>query len=248
MQFYNALDSFFMSSGRDFIPVHPVALGAPKRNLWIRALTLIPISLAVSLCALASHITLDVDATDVTHGIQHAHIVLPVHPGSLTLAYPKWVPGEHAANGPITQIVNLHVAALGRELRWRRDTKDAFLFHIAVPTGAHSLAVDLDYLSPPEAFGSGFGKSPNVTPNQLVLLFNQLIVYPVQEAPSAIEVFATVKLPAGWRYDCALPLKVIGNNTVKVSRVPLSTLVIRPLLPDVISRAFILQTSQPLLD
>jgi predicted metalloprotease with PDZ domain len=174
--------------------------------------------------------TLDVDATDVPHGIQHAHLVLLVDPGPLTLAYPKWVPGEHAANGPITQLINLHFSARGREIEWRRDTLDAFSFHIIVPTGIHTLVIDFDYLSPPEKFGAGFGKSPNMTLNQLVLLFNQLVLYPAQQATSRISVNTTVKLPKGWSYDCALPLQLIGENTVKLPTVSLSTLGDSPLI------------------
>jgi predicted metalloprotease with PDZ domain len=178
----------------------------------------------------SSSIRLDVDATDVAHGIEHAHLVLPVDPGPLTLAYPKWVPGEHAANGPITQLINLHFSTSGHENRWRRDPLDTFSFHIIVPTGTHRLTVDFDYLSPPETFGAGFGKSPNMTLNQLVLLFNQLVLYPAQQTTSKIKVATTVKLPKGWRYDCALPLQLIGENTVRLLTVSLSTLGDSPLI------------------
>ena len=33
--------------------------------------------------------TLEVDARNVTQGIQHAHLTIPVHPGPLTLGYPS---------------------------------------------------------------------------------------------------------------------------------------------------------------
>lgn len=174
--------------------------------------------------------TLDVNATDVSHGIQHAHMTLPVRPGPLTLVYPKWVPGEHAANGPITQLVNLHLSTFGHEMRWRRDAQDAFAFHLHIPAGAHTLSIDFDYLSPPETFGAGFGKSPGMTSNQLILLFNQLVLYPAQQATSAIEVDTTVKLPKDWNYDCALPLQSTGDSTVMLPRVSLSTLGDSPLI------------------
>ena len=210
-----------------------------ERRNWNKAIGIVLglMMLAVTPCAIAesSRVTLDVDATDVSHGIQHAHVVLPVRPGPLTLAYPKWVPGEHAPNGPITQLVNLHFSVSGpemrgREVRWRRDTQDAFSFHLIVPTGTQTLSVDLDYLSPPQTFGAGFGKSPSMTLNQLVLLFNQLLLYPAQQATSAIEVDTTVKLPKGWSYDCALPLQRMGDNTVKLPTVSLSTLGDSPLI------------------
>src|ERR1700734_3647719 len=76
-------------------------------------------------------LTLEVDARDVTQGIQHAHLAIPVHAGSVSLAYPKWIPGEHAATGPLTQLVALQITGGGRTLAWRRDSLDAFEFHVA---------------------------------------------------------------------------------------------------------------------
>src|SRR5437667_9564020 len=71
--------------------------------------------------AAAPPITLEVDARDVTRAIQHAHLVIPVHPGPLTLAYPKWIPGEHAPDGPITELVSLAVRAGRASPQVRRD-------------------------------------------------------------------------------------------------------------------------------
>ena len=80
-------------------------------------------------------LTLEVDARDVTQGIQHAHLAIPVHSGAVSLAYPKWIPGEHAATGPLTQLVALQITGGGRTLAWRRDSLDAFEFHVTVPAG-----------------------------------------------------------------------------------------------------------------
>jgi hypothetical protein len=65
-------------------------------------------------------VSLEVDARDVTRGIQHVHLTFPVHAGPLTFAYPKWIPGEHKPSGPITQLMNVHVAgrSSGGATRW----------------------------------------------------------------------------------------------------------------------------------
>jgi predicted metalloprotease with PDZ domain len=213
------------------LPLLPlVASREIRKNLLTIVLGFVVVGINSFAIAEPSPIALNVDATDVAHRTEHVHLILPVDPGPLTLAYPKWVPGEHAANGPITQLVNLHFSTPGHENRWRRDPLDAFSFHIIVPAGTHTLAVDFDYLSPPKTFGSGFGKSPNMTLNQLVLLFNQLVLYPAHERSSKIKVATTVKLPNGWSYDCALPLQLIGENTVKLPTVSLSTLGDSPLI------------------
>lgn len=180
--------------------------------------------------AAAPRIELDVDATDVVHGAQHAHLVMPVRPGPLTLAYPEWIPGEHRPNGPITQLVNLEITAAGRPLAWRRDPLDAFLFHIDVPGDARELEVRFDYLSPPSAFGPGFGETPNATEHLLLILFNQLLLYPSTAAADAIEVEAKVRIPDGWRFDDALTPERVDGPTISLPAVPLATLVDSPLL------------------
>src|SRR5437870_4964280 len=63
-------------------------------------------------------ITLTVDATDAPRGLFHAHLVIPVTPGALTLYYPKWIPGEHGPTGPIMQLAGLRFSASGRAIPW----------------------------------------------------------------------------------------------------------------------------------
>ncbi|TLY59699.1 MAG: M61 family peptidase, partial [Gammaproteobacteria bacterium] len=180
--------------------------------------------------AAAPPITLEVDARDVTRAIQHAHLVIPVHPGPLTLAYPKWIPGEHAPDGPITQLVSLEISAGGTSLPWRRDPLDAFLFRVEVPRGAAMLDVRFDYLSPPKAFADGYGRTPNVTPHLLILPLNHLVLYPYDAAADAVSIRAEVHLPAGWKFDGALHPERVEGDTLFLPVVSLSTLVDSPIL------------------
>jgi predicted metalloprotease with PDZ domain len=188
------------------------------------------LALTAATMAATPAITLEVDARDVTRGIQHAHLVIPVHPGPLTLAYPKWIPGEHAANGPITQLVSLEITAAGRTLPWRRDPLDAFLFRLEVPRGAAALEVRFDYLSPPRAFADGYGRTPNVTPHLLILPFNHFVLYPSAMSADAVSIRAEVSLPRGWKFDGALHPERVEGETVFLPAVALSTLVDSPLL------------------
>src|SRR5215813_1489676 len=59
-------------------------------------------------------IQLQVDATEGPRKVLHAHLHLPARPGPLTLLYPKWLPGEHAPDGPITDLVGLKISAAGK--------------------------------------------------------------------------------------------------------------------------------------
>src|ERR1041385_8154784 len=119
--------------------------------------TLAALALAASALAQSGPIKLDVDATDAMRNILHAQLHLPVKPGKLTLLYPKWLPGEHAPDGPVTDLVGLKLSANGKAVDWQRDAEDMFAFHIDVPAGADALDVALDFLLPASegAFSSG---------------------------------------------------------------------------------------------
>ena len=100
--------------------------------------------LALSFAAAAAFgeerpIVLVVDATDAPRRIFHVRESIPVSPGPLTLAYPKWIPGEHGAEGPVTDLVALKVTALGRPVAWKRSPTEMWNFEIVVPESATDL-------------------------------------------------------------------------------------------------------------
>src|SRR6266478_1997997 len=75
-------------------------------------------------------IALQVDATDAPRKLLHARMQIPARPGKLTLLYPKWIPGEHGPNGPITDVVGVKFSAGGKSIPWQRDADDMFAFHL----------------------------------------------------------------------------------------------------------------------
>src|SRR5277367_1298611 len=89
-------------------------------------------------------ITLSVDASDAARRMFHAQLRIPAKPGTLTLYYPKWIPGEHGPTGPITDLTGLKFTAGGKTLAWRRDLQDGFTFHVEVPPGANEVVANLD--------------------------------------------------------------------------------------------------------
>ena len=93
--------------------------------------------------AQSAPIKLDVDATDAPRKTLHAHLRIPVQPGKLTLVYPKWIPGDHSPDGPITDLTGLKVTAAGNPIEWQRDAEDMFAFHLEVPAGATAVDVAL---------------------------------------------------------------------------------------------------------
>ncbi len=176
---------------------------------------------------------LAVDATDAPRGVFHSRMVIPASPGPLTLAYPKWVQGEHAPSGPIMQVAGFTVSANGKALPWRRDPLEMFLVKVEVPAGAREVEVTLDYLSPPEDInGLGYGETPNATPHLLIVDWHDLLVYPLGTDIQEIPVRATLRLPAGWKYDTALQGEkgAGGNGELSFAQTSLYTLIDSPVL------------------
>src|SRR5262249_6022582 len=121
---------------------------SPRAVLRFTPFTVLLVAAVVS-AAPPRPIELAVDATDAPRGIFHSRLTIPVAPGPLTLAYPKWIQGEHAPTGPIQQVAGFTVSAAGKVLPWRRDPVDPFLVRLEVPAGAAAVEVTLDCLSPP---------------------------------------------------------------------------------------------------
>src|SRR5512133_4365336 len=87
----------------------------------------------------APTVVLNVDATHAPRKIFHASLQIPAAPGDLTLYYPKWIPGEHAPDGPVDDLAGLFFRANGQTLKWRRDLLDGFTIHVDVPAGVNEI-------------------------------------------------------------------------------------------------------------
>src|ERR1043165_9983559 len=83
-------------------------------------------------CTFAAPISLRLDASEAPRKIYHAQLTIPAVPGPMTLFYPKWLPGEHAPTGPITDLAGLRITSGGQTVVWKRDSVEMFAFHINV--------------------------------------------------------------------------------------------------------------------
>ena len=187
-------------------------------------------------------ITLVVDARETARKLLHATLTMPVTPGALTLVYPKWLPGEHAPDGPIDDVVNLRFTAGGRRLPWHRDPVDMFAFHLEIPAGASSLDVSLDFLA---AIGgaSGYSSSTTSTAHLADIYWNQVLLYPQGARTDDVTFRASVQLPDGWKFGTALPVASQAGGRVDFAPVPLTMLVDSPVLAGEYFRAVPLDTS-----
>ena len=142
-------------------------------------------------------IKLQVDATDAPRKILHANLSFPAKSGSFTLLYPKWIPGEHGPNGPITDLAGLKMSSAAKSIQWRRDPDDMFTFHLEIPNGANTLDVSLDFLLPPNS--GEFSSGASATAELFDLSWNQVLLYPKDAKASEVQYAASLRLPEGDR-------------------------------------------------
>ena len=175
-------------------------------------------------------LTLSVDATDAPRKVFHAREEIPVAPGDIVLYYPKWIPGEHAPDGPMNEAVGMYFTANGKTLRWYRDKLDMWTFHVEVPAGVTKIEAALDFLSPANQ-ASGFSSGSSATEKLAVLSWNWFVLYPKGSTSDQIQVTATLTRPRGWNFGTALPIMSDADAMVtKFAPASLTTLVDSPVI------------------
>jgi predicted metalloprotease with PDZ domain len=177
----------------------------------------------------APTIIIAVDASDAPRKIFHAQLTIPATPGSLTLYYPKWIPGEHGPTGPIEDVTGLKFSADGQPLNWRRDLLDGWTFHVDVPQGVSTVNVTLDYAAPAVEGGIYTG-GMSATDKMTVLSWNTVLLYPANWTTDELTYTASLRIPAGWKFATPLPVASQPGAEIKFSPVSLTTLVDSPVI------------------
>jgi hypothetical protein len=164
-------------------------------------------------------ISLSVDLRDAPRKLLHATEIIPVRPGAMTLAYPKWIGNEHEL-GPIGQQAGLFITAhrdgrpAAMRMRWERDPIDLYLYRITVPRGVTSIEEKMDFITS-AIDGTGAGSTDA---NIAVLDSNTVLLYPYA-GPSthvaSLEITPTIILPENWHFATAL-----APNTPSATSVP----------------------------
>ncbi len=177
--------------------------------------------LDTSLATQTNPMTLVLDARKAPIGLASAHMTIPVTPGPFTIDYPQWIPGEHAATGPLNDMSELQIKANGAPLQWHRDQVDMYAFHLNVPQGVSTIDVDFTVLL----------NGPNntmATRNILVGNWNRYLLYQRNVDNMQYFVKASMIMPQGWDFASALPVLSNSNGRVDFDTVSLETLVDSP--------------------
>jgi len=193
-----------------------------------RTFLLFALSVTVTLAQTGKVIKLDLDLTDAPRKILHAHLVIPVQPGPVTLEYAQWIPGEHAPSGPIDNFAGIIFTANGKTIPWERDDVNMFAFRLKIPAGVTEVEASVDFLA--TAAPSGFSAGASTSPNLAVVAWNEVALYPAGTPSGEITFAPSIKLPEGWNFGTSL-VKVGGSGgTTQFENVSLETLVDSPVL------------------
>ena len=177
----------------------------------------------------APTVTLSVDATDAPRKIFHAHLTIPATTGTLTLYYPKWIPGEHGPTGPVQELAGLRFMGNGQVLKWRRDLLDGWTFHVEVPQGVSMVDAALDYISPTGREGIYTG-GESATDKMTVVSFNTVLLYPAGYTSDELTYVASLRLPEGWKFGTSLPVVSQAAGEIKFNPASLTTIVDSPVI------------------
>ena len=167
----------------------------------------------------------EVDATDVERKIIRIRQTIPVTAGPLVLLYPKFLPGNHAATGPIQLISGVTVTSGQGRIDWLRDTIDPNAFHIDVPQGVSEIVVEFQWLTQPDSSTWRVV----MTPEMVNLQWEKALLYPAGYRSTGITFAPSIRLPEGWKYGVALDTDRYENGVATFRPTDLYTLIDSPL-------------------
>ncbi|MGH9717766.1 MAG: hypothetical protein ACRD4R_13710 [Candidatus Acidiferrales bacterium] len=179
-------------------------------------------------------VTLVVDESQAPRQIAFVHEEIRVQSGTLELAYPKWIPGEHGPTGPIQDMAALRIHAGGATLPWKRDPDNIFQFQVTVPSGADRISVDFDELL-----------QSTISAHQLLLAWNDVVLYPLEINKLELMVEPSVILPPGWKQGSSLHVAGESGNRINFSPLSLERLIDSPVLAGEYFRAVQLASTWP---
>ncbi len=198
---------------------------AAVASFWI----LLAVSPLLAASGTAPRVSIFVDAAEAPRKIFHARMTIPAKPGTLTLYYPKWIPGEHGPTGPIQDLAGLRFTAGGQTLSWRRDLLDGWTFQVEVPAGVDSVEASLDFISPASAEGK-YTAGATATDRMAVINWNTLLLYPEGGTSDDLSYEARLRLPSGWKFATSLSIASQSGAEIRFSPVSLTMLVDAPVI------------------
>ncbi len=162
------------------------------------------------------------------------HVKLRAAPGPLKLAFPRWLPGMHAAEGPLGNFARIKLSANRLPIQWNRDPFDPYTIQTVVPQNCPFIEADYEYVSTNGASEIFFGVGSS---QELAVINPAAFSLAPQADPHNLQVQLILSLPKDWVQSSALtPLNSLLNtrsteaNVVNYATVSLYTLIDSPIM------------------
>jgi predicted metalloprotease with PDZ domain len=175
-----------------------------------------------------------VDESQAARRIAFVREEIRVHPGPLTLAYPRWIPGEHGPTGPVQQLAAIRVRSGDRTVSWTRDPEEIYTIHLEIPPGVDNITVEFDTLL-----------ENTISDHQLLLAWNTVVLYPLDIDKRALMIQPSVLLPANWKPGSSLHVTSQTATRVDFAPVSLERLIDSPMLAGEFFRSVPLVSTWP---
>ena len=175
-----------------------------------------------------------VDETQAYRRIALVHEEIRVQPGLVSLAYPRWIPGEHGPTGPIQNLAALQVHSANLTLHWTRDPEDINTINIEAPPTADAITVDFDVLL-----------ENTISDKQLLLNWNTAVLYPRSTDKRTLMIEPSVLLPPGWKQGSSLTVLSQTGDRITFAPASLERLIDSPVLAGQFFRAVPLASVWP---
>jgi predicted metalloprotease with PDZ domain len=210
-----------MMHGQGFFSIYTrsICMHPYRFRSWLVFASVLVLTTSIALAA--ETVSLTVDATKTQQKLLRSHEVIPVKPGPFTLYYPKWIPGEHGPEGPISSVTGLKFEADGKTIPWKRDLLDVFTFHLDIPAGVTHLNASFDFIEP---------EGNSATDKLTVFEWNDVVLYPAGILAQDLSYEAKLVLPDGWKFGTPLPIDNQSGNQVSFKPISLDLLVDSPVI------------------
>lgn len=163
----------------------------------------------------AAQIGLTVDATDLPRNLLHSRMVITAEQGIAALAFPLWIPGNHAPSGPVQNIAEITITTPdGEPIAWQRDIENPERINLK---GEHArVNIEMTYIASQPSVISGSSDSYGF-PNFSAINFNTCVLYPIgpegdEYTHQNTRLVTNVTMPDGWTIACSMPRMMVNKK------------------------------------
>ena len=127
----------------------------------------------------AAIIQLTVDARDLPRNLLTSEMTITAPDGIDALAFPLWIPGNHAPSGPVQNIAGIEVFGCdGEPVSWTRSMENPERIDLDLPEDCTRIRVKMRYIASQPSVISGSSDSYG-RPNFGGINWNTVVLYPI---------------------------------------------------------------------